>query len=222
MVIGVRSSGLADYDGEPTAGPNDEERGPVAVPTRARLARSSSSVSLALGCLPKRMTATAHDLQPNDAAVSRPLIHDGAITDVEAAKLLLDSWKFRQAHAWSVLSRYFFAAVFVSAVPYMLKEPLVTRLNDMLLILPVLGGLIALAAVWLYAAEYVQAQSMNCEFRNLLRKYQHYHTIDLRPVQRLVLNRPIGWTTVYVLTTASIVLAGTNFLIVWSLVRLAP
>ena len=37
---------------EPSAGPNDEERGRILIPTHIFLARSSSSVSLALGRRP--------------------------------------------------------------------------------------------------------------------------------------------------------------------------
>lgn len=147
---------------------------------------------------------------------------DGSISDLEAAKLLLDAWKFRQAHAWSLLTRYFFAAVFVSVIPYMLKDELLIRLDRLLLILPVLGGMIALAAVWLYAAEYVRAQSMNLEFRNLLQKYQHYLIIELRTIEKIILKPRIGWTTVYVLAIASIALSSTNAFIVWLLIPLTP
>lgn len=168
------------------------------------------------------MSIPEDTVSPDQAAIPEPKIRDGTITDLEAAKLLLDSWKFRQAHAWSLLTRYFFAAVFVSAVPYILKDELIGRLKDVLLILPVLGGLIALAAVWLYAAEYVCAQSMNWQFRKLLQEYQHYHKVDLRRIEKIVLAPRIGWTTVYVLTFASIVLSSTNVFIVWSLVRLIP
>src|SRR5437773_8513531 len=84
---------------------------------------------------------------------------DGTLTDLEAAKLLLDAWKFRQAHSWSALTRYFFAAVFVSVIPYLLKEELARLLKGILLAFPILGALLALAAVWLYASEYVRAQS---------------------------------------------------------------
>ena len=41
------------------------------------------------------------------------------IADLEAAKLLLDEWKFRQQHCWSLLPRYGLAAVTVSIAPYL-------------------------------------------------------------------------------------------------------
>jgi hypothetical protein len=145
---------------------------------------------------------------------------DGTLTDLEAAKLLLDAWKFRQAHAWSSLTRYFFAAVLVSVIPYVLRDDLARRLSGVLIALPILGGLLALAAVWLYAAEYVRAQSMNRQFRAILRNYGHYAGVDLRRFERFVLTPRIGWTTVYVLALSTIVLSGVNFVIVWSLVKL--
>jgi hypothetical protein len=159
---------------------------------------------------------------PDSEDNSTPTIQDGTITDLEAAKLLLDSWKFRQAHAWSSLTRYFFAAVFVSVLPYILKNELVSKLKDFLLVLPIIGGLIALAAIWLYAAEYVRAQSMNRQFRSLLKNYQQYHKVDLRRIEKIVLAPRIGWTTVYLLTVASIVLSSINIFIVWSLIRITP
>ncbi len=146
---------------------------------------------------------------------------DGTITDLEAAKLLLDAWKFRQGHAWSSLTRYFLAAAFLSSVPYILKEELVHRLKVILLLLPILGGVVALAAVWLYAAEYIRAQSMNREFRKLLQDYGYYGAVDLRLFEQIILAPKIGWTTVYVLGAASLILSGVNVLIVWLLVRLS-
>ena|SRR3972149_502109 len=143
---------------------------------------------------------------------------DGTITDLEAAKLLLDAWKFRQGHSWHLLTRYYFAAVFISAIPYMLNDELVNLLKTVLLALPFLGGIIALAAIWLYAAEYVRAQSMNIQFRRILKNYGYYRLIDLNRFERAVLTPKIGWTTVYLLTACSILLSSINVIIVWRLV----
>jgi len=143
-----------------------------------------------------------------------PNSRDGTITDLEAAKLMLDAWKFRQDHAWSLLTRYFFAAVFVSVIPYTLRADLAYRLKQVVLVLPVLGGAIALAAVWLYAAEYIRAQSMNHGFRKLIQKYGYFELADLRGWDR-VLKPRIGWSTVYILAVASILLSVINFIIVW-------
>ena len=76
------------------------------------------------------------------------------------------------------------------------------------------------AQVWLYAAEYIRAQSMNHQFRALLQSYGYYGPLHLRRLERMLLTPRIGWTTVYVLAVASILLSGINFMIVWSLVKL--
>ena len=144
---------------------------------------------------------------------------DGSISDLEAAKLLLDAWKFRQAHAWSLLTRYYFSAVFVSAVPYIVEDRLIANLNAVILALPVLGGLLALAATWLYAAEYIRGQSMNQGFRSLMERYGYHELTLLDGWKALILKPTIGWATIYILTLVSVSLATVNFLIVWSLIR---
>lgn len=138
-------------------------------------------------------------------------------SDLEAAKLLLEEWKFRQTHAWSSLTRYFLAAVIVSTVPYVLKEDLATRLHYVLLLFPVLGALLGLAAVWVYGAEYVRAQSPNHRYKHLLEKYEHWKQVEWKGFDALF-NPRIGRATVYVLGVATVVLAITNFTITWSFV----
>jgi hypothetical protein len=147
---------------------------------------------------------------------------DGTVTDLEAAKLLLDAWKFRQAHAWSSLTRYFLAAVLVSVAPYGLNSDLAGRLSNAVVALPIIGGLLALAAVWLYAAEYIRAQTMSHEFRRILNEYGYYRTTELRRLERTVLAPRIGWATVYVLALSAIVLASINTALVWSVVKSLP
>jgi hypothetical protein len=141
---------------------------------------------------------------------------DGTLTDVEAAKLLLDSWKFRQSHAWSSLTRYFLAAVAVSVVPYVMKDDLTHQLEGALLAFPIVGGMLALGAVWLYAAEYIRSQAMNRRFREILQSYGFYSTVELRRFERVVLRPKIGWTTVYVLAVSTVLLEGVNIWIVGS------
>jgi hypothetical protein len=138
---------------------------------------------------------------------------DGTITDLGAAKLLLDAWKFRQAHTWSAITKYFFAAAFISVIPYILNKELIQLLQGKLWIFPVLGGLMALAAVWLYAAEYIRAQSMSIKFREILENYGHYKKEEFKGPKK-ILRPEIGWFTVYILGAASILLAVINFLIV--------
>jgi hypothetical protein len=146
---------------------------------------------------------------------------DGTLTDLEAAKLLLDAWKFRQGHAWSSLTRYFFAAVLVSVIPYGLRDDLARRLRGVLLALPILGGLLALAAVWLYAAEYVRAQSMNRQFGKILQDYGYYARVDLRRMEGSCwLHELDGRPFMYLHCPPLSCLSGVNFIIVWSLVKL--
>ena len=149
-------------------------------------------------------------------AADSPIAGDGSITDLETAKLLLDAWKFRQAHAWSSLTRYFSDAVLVSIAPYGLNADLASRLSYAVLALPIVGGLVALAAVWLYAAEYIRAQTMSHGFRRILNDYGYYKPTELRRVERVVLAPRIGWATVYVLAASAIVLTAINIVIVAS------
>jgi hypothetical protein len=153
---------------------------------------------------------------------------DRGVSDAEAAKLLLDSWKFRQSHAWSSLTRYFLAAVLVSGAPYIMKETLKHQLvkavllgfpigTAVLLAFPVIGGFLALAAVWLYAAEYIRAQVFNNQFRGILKQHEYYPEPEIPPgrLMRILFDRKIGWTTVYVLSISTILLALINGVIVW-------
>jgi hypothetical protein len=66
------------------------------------------------------------------------------------------------------------------------------------------------SAVWLYAAEYIRAQSMSHEFRRILDAYGYYRPTPLGPCEKAVLKPKIGWTTVYVLAFATLVLTILN------------
>jgi hypothetical protein len=156
----------------------------------------------------------------NQEVPSSPCQSDKTKTDLEVAKLLLDAWKFRQTHAWSLLTRYFFAAVFVSVIPYILEERLTSGLGYVLLFFPILGGMLALAAVWLYAAEYIRAQPLNHGFKNLLNDLGY----PLKPTElyrwiKTILSPKIGWATVIILGVATISLSITNLALVWWLIR---
>lgn len=133
-----------------------------------------------------------HDLEETGDATGPSRALDGTVTDLEAAKLLLEAWKIRHAHSWSSLTRYFFAAAFVSVIPYVLREELASRLGGFLMAFPLLGRLIALAAVWLYAAEYIRSQRMNREFRRILKDYGYYVDVELRRIERFLLSPKIG------------------------------
>src|SRR5687767_148238 len=94
---------------------------------------------------------------------------DTNISDLEAAKLLLDEWKFRQQHCWSLLPRYGLAAVFVSIIPY-LKIELFTNYQINKLIFPWTGWLLAFAATWLFLAEQYRCYSVLEHYRKLIGK----------------------------------------------------
>lgn len=94
---------------------------------------------------------------------------DTNISDLEKAKLLLDEWKFRQQHCWTLLPRYGLAAVFVSVIPY-LKLELFTTYHTDKFIFPWIGGLLALSATWLFVAEQYRCYSVLGNYRKLIGK----------------------------------------------------
>ena len=110
-----------------------------------------------------------------------------------------------------MLTRYFFAAVVVSTIPYILQEEIVRQLNYRLLFLPFLGLLIALAAVWLYTAEYVRAQVMNRQFMELLSD-RYLKERGQGSIEKLFW-KPIGWVTTIVLASASVIITFINELL---------
>jgi hypothetical protein len=87
------------------------------------------------------------------------------------------------------------------------------------LVLPFVGGLLGISAVWLYAAEYIRSQSMSHGFRRILNAYGYYKPTELRSYQRAVLKPKIGWTTIYVLASTTLVLTILNLYMVWSNIR---
>jgi len=109
---------------------------------------------------------------------------DGTITDLEAAKILLDTWKFRQRHCWSSLQKYYFAGAFVSVIPYFLENNQVDALREIipLTIFALVGGLLALAAVWHYGAEYIRCNPANVALRVILKK----NNVDVKADPTLV------------------------------------
>jgi len=109
--------------------------------------------------------------------------------------------------------------VLASVAPYGLNNDLARKLSTAVLALPIVGGLLGLAAVWLYAAEYIRAQTMSHGFRNILNEYGYYRATELRRIERFALTPRIGWTTVYVLAVSTIVLATINVTIVWSVLK---
>lgn len=117
---------------------------------------------------------------------------DACISDLEAAKLLLDEWKFRQQHCWSILPRYGLAAVIVSIVPY-LRIELFTTYHIKMLIFPWIGLLLALAATWLFVAEQYRCYSVLQHYRMLIGKDRINRT-DTR-LDRLLDWIKVRWAT---------------------------
>lgn len=123
------------------------------------------------------------------------------MNDLEAAKLLLDEWKFRQQHGWDSLRQYGLAAVTVSIVPY-LRIDLFAPLGHGVLVFPIAGECLATAAVWLFAAEYVRFHPVAKKYQELLAPYypekQSFKHWLFRPLNLILARTKIGWLTVLV------------------------
>jgi hypothetical protein len=87
--------------------------------------------------------------------------------DFDGAKVLLDEWKFRHQHSWTSLRQYAIAAVTVSIVPYV-KTDLIPNLGRTVLLFPFVGWLIFVAAILLFAAEYVRCYDAEVQYYWLL------------------------------------------------------
>jgi hypothetical protein len=144
------------------------------------------------------------------------LAPDTSITDLEAAKLMLDEWKFRQLHCWSSLQHYGLAAVTVSIAPY-LKSDLFAQLGKLILVFPIVGWLLSVAAAWLFAAEYVRCHPIAYKYQKLLDKHEHYR--DKPPLEgwKRALGKRIGWTTVYIFFFGFTGLSILNAIMLWML-----
>ena len=139
------------------------------------------------------------------------------IPPLEAAKLMLDAWKFRQAHCWTSLQRYYLAAVLVSALPYALNNEQRKLLEGWLWALPALGGILGLAAVWHYGAEYMRCNPLGATFTRLLVESNFDVRVDKGTVpwwQLAFLAPKIGWFTVFTLAPITLCLAAINTYIV--------
>lgn len=156
----------------------------------------------------ERSTTCEVDVVPQD---STPVTKD-----LEVAKLLLDEWKFRQQHCWSLLPRYGLAAVTVSISPY-LKIELTRQLGGWAYVLPALGWGVALAATWLFLAEQYRSYSVLQHYRRLIHK-ERIHPTDsafTKGLDRL----KIRWITPSVFFISYTVLTVLNMLILCSLLR---
>jgi hypothetical protein len=143
-----------------------------------------------------------------------------AIAAPEAARLVLDAWQFRHTLCWRSLQRFYLAAVTVAVIPFILTCEQRADLQQVLLLFPVLGGLLALAAVWHYGAEYIRLIPLNQAVTRLLASTGLVEFIRLEGMSRWqqIFFRPrIGWATVILLTTITVVLTVLDFFVVQSL-----
>jgi hypothetical protein len=84
----------------------------------------------------------------------------------EWARLLLDEWKFRQAHCWRLLQVYGLAAVIVSVAPYLTPD-LRQGAGDWVIGFPVFGIVVGAVVMWLFSAEYQQCKQVLHKYRAL-------------------------------------------------------
>lgn len=133
-----------------------------------------------------------------------------AINDLEAAKLLLDEWKFRQQHCWNLLPKYGLAAVTVSVSPYV-RIDLAKQLGAWTYILPLMGGGVALAATWLFMAEQYRCYSVLMHYRTLIGK-ERIHRTDTS-LNRWLDRLKIRWVTPSVFFISYTILTILNILV---------
>ena len=170
----------------------------------------------------KPEVGTGADLLPGASTSAAESQKDGSssvgFTDLEATKLTLDAWKFRQAHAWSALTRYYFAAAFISAVPYLLDPCKARWLGELLYVFPVAGAVLGIAAIWIYAAEYIRAQPYGTAFREKLITLRFVEGFKLTRAEKwLRLGNRIGAVTYSLLGAGTLVLGAVNIVLVFQL-----
>jgi hypothetical protein len=103
--------------------------------------------------------------------------------DFEAAKVLLEEWKWRHQHCWKSLNRYGLTAITVGLVPYvwLLKESptpsagtvnlLKEKIGNGVAFFPLFALIIAQAAVWVFASEYVRCRPVEAMYNRVLGTY---------------------------------------------------
>lgn len=142
------------------------------------------------------------------------------IAAAEAARLVLDAWQFRHTLCWRSLQRFYLAAVTVAVIPFILTCEQRSDLQQVLLLFPVLGGLLALAAVWHYGAEYIRLIPLNQAVTRLLASTGLVELIRLKSKwswKQMFLRPHIGWVTVTVMAALTIALTVLDFFVVQSL-----
>ena len=117
--------------------------------------------------------------------------HERDGSSAEAARLVLDAWQFRHTLCWRSLQRFYLAAVAAAAVvPFILTCDQRADLQQVLWLFPVLGGLLAFAAVWHYGAEYIRLIPLNQAVTGLLASTRMVVPLRLKD---LPLRKKISW-----------------------------
>jgi hypothetical protein len=87
---------------------------------------------------------------------------------VEAAKLLLDEWKFRQAHVWRIFNLSSLAIVTLVIAPYAARDVLQDFPFWISIILPALGVVLSVFAGLLFRAEYLRLAKVRDSYNDTL------------------------------------------------------
>jgi hypothetical protein len=112
------------------------------------------------------------------------------------------------------LQKYYLAAVLVSGVPYILTKDQLPLLSGWLWAFPVIGGILGIAAVWHYGAEYVRSKPLNTAFLKLLQEAVPTVYQERTRWNWLFLGPNIGWMTVGLLSVVTTALAAINLYLV--------
>jgi hypothetical protein len=126
----------------------------------------------------------------------------------DACRLLLDEWKWKHQHCWTVLRQYGLAAVTVSIVPYV-KPDLITDLGKPVVLFPALAWTLVLFASWLFAGEYIRCKAVETQYYLLL-GVARPSDIGMICWRNTFIGQPIGLTTLYLFTLGGGVLSIVN------------
>jgi len=108
---------------------------------------------------------------------------------LKAAELLLDEWKWRHQHCWKSLQRFGITALAVAALPYAKAEILYRSIGAGVLVFPIASWIVAIAAAWLYAAEYTRCRPVETRYYDLLGEFRPTKTYGQRPRTRVSIGR---------------------------------
>ena len=92
------------------------------------------------------------------------------LSPFQTAQLLLDEWKFRQAHCWRLLRTYWMAAAAVSVAPAV-SHKLVPSLSGKIGPIIIFGFVLQIFVIWLFHAEYLRCQRRAESYEAILKKH---------------------------------------------------